>query len=75
MQKSSSTGLLYPRASERQRVVRPPKVHDTMTKTPIRELLAEACEHRRRGDIALAIYLETLAAVAMRTAFIQGRAA
>jgi hypothetical protein len=41
----------------------------------LRALLTEATEHRRRGDIALAVYLEMLAAVAMRTAVIQGRAA
>lgn len=46
-----------------------------MANTTIRNLLAEASEHRRRGDIALAVYLETLAAIALRTAEIQGRAA
>ncbi|MEO3475769.1 hypothetical protein AAFN86_28215 [Roseomonas sp. CAU 1739] len=45
-----------------------------MTKK-IHELLAEAGELRRRGDEAMATYLEMLAAVAVRTAFIQGRAA
>lgn len=46
-----------------------------MASATIRELLAEASEHRRRGDIAIAVYLETLAAIALRTAFLQGRAA
>lgn len=46
-----------------------------MTKPTLRELLAEAGEQRRRGDIALAEYLEMLAAVAVRTAQIKGRAA
>lgn len=41
----------------------------------LRGLLADASEQRRRGDIALAKYLEMLAAVAVRTAQIQGRAA
>jgi hypothetical protein len=41
----------------------------------LRELLAEASEQRRRGDHALAEYLEFLAVIAMRTAEIQGRGA
>lgn len=34
----------------------------------LRDLLAEACEHRRRGDLAAATHLEMLAALALRAA-------
>jgi len=41
----------------------------------LRDLLTEATDNRRRGDEAVATYLEMLAAVWIRTAEIQGRAA
>lgn len=36
------------------------------TAPPLRALLAEASELRRKGDLAAACYLETIVAIAMR---------
>ncbi|WP_170979441.1 hypothetical protein [Roseomonas sp. HF4] len=44
-------------------------MHVMTSTTPpagLRDLFAEAAEHRRKGDLAAACYLENLAAIALR---------